>query len=74
MVFCVFCTKCIVIVQDHGYFRPYFLIKILGDIASLIYFHFFTCVSFVHLYSVDVVEAAPSGAAEDHWSRLDMQT
>ena len=28
---------------------------------------------FVYPYSVDVVEAAPPGAAEDHWSCWDMQ-
>ena len=29
---------------------------------------------FVYPYSVDVVEAAPPGAAEDHWSCWNMQT
>ena len=31
------------------------------------------CFAFVYPYSVDVVEAAPPGAAEDHWSCWDMQ-
>ena len=30
--------------------------------------------AFVYPYSVDVVEAAPPGAAEDHWSCWDMHT
>ena len=32
------------------------------------------CFACVYPYSVDVVEAAPLGAAEDHWSCWDMQT
>ena len=34
---------------------------------------FFMCFSFVYPYSVDVVEAAPPGRAQDHWSCWDMQ-
>ena len=34
---------------------------------------FFMHFAFVYPYSVDVVEAVPPGAAEDHWSCWDMQ-
>ena len=56
--------------QDCGDFRGYFLIK---DCKYCSFTLFFICFAFVHPYSVDVVEAAPPGAAEDHWSCWDMQ-
>ena len=58
--------------QDGSDFRPYFLIKDCkySSLETVLC----TCFSYVYLYSVDVVEAAPPGAAEDHWSCWDMQT
>jgi len=59
-----------VVFQDCGNFRPYFLIK---DCNYYQFTCFLRCFAFVYAYSVDVVEAAPPGAAEDHWSCWDMQ-
>ena len=59
-----------VVFQDCGNFRPYFLIK---DCKYYLFTCVFMCFAFVYAYSVDVVEAAPPGAAEDHWSCWDMQ-
>ena len=47
---------------------------IFSDQGLFHLYRFFICFSCVYPYSVDVVEAAPPGAAQDHWSCWDMQT
>ena len=49
------------------------LIFLIKDCQYNAFTLFFMCFSFVYPYSVDVVEAAPPGRAQDHWSCWDMQ-
>ena len=49
------------------------LIFLIKDCQYNVFTLFFMCFSFVYPYSVDVVEAAPPGRAQDHWSCWDMQ-
>ena len=67
-VFCVtfqcLCSRC-------GDFSSYFLLQIVTRCS----YYILICYVFnVYTYSVDVVEVAPPGAAEDHRSCWDMQT
>ena len=64
----IFYIKCNVFFQDCGEFRLSFLIK------DYFIYIVFMCFAVVYPYSVDVGEAVPPGAAEDHWSCWDTQT
>ena len=67
----IFCAKCNGFVQGFGGLNSCFLLKI---VSSLFYCIVFCYVLLCSCYSVDVVEVAPPGAAEDHRSCSDMRT